>query len=57
VFSKTVLERGFNYRRLLGIGIRGNVEGILRQVIDIRQFSNIPVLSIDIPSGLDATQV
>lgn len=39
---------------LLGIGVKGSVEGIIHQVIDIINGLKIPVLSIDIPSGLDA---
>lgn len=39
---------------LLGIGAKGKLEGVLRQVIDVVNELKIPVLSIDIPSGLDA---
>ncbi|MGH9740541.1 MAG: NAD(P)H-hydrate dehydratase [Candidatus Acidiferrales bacterium] len=41
---------------LLGTGVRGSVEGILRRAIDTMNAREpgIPVISIDIPSGLNA---
>jgi len=39
---------------LLGIGLRGEVEGFLKDLIYKINKSKIPVLAIDIPSGLDA---
>ncbi len=42
---------------ILGTGIEGKVRGRLKQVIEvINKYSNCPVLSIDIPSGLIADQ-
>jgi NAD(P)H-hydrate epimerase len=40
---------------LLGVGLEGRVRGIYSDLINIINLSKIPVLSIDIPSGLDAT--
>jgi len=39
---------------LLGTGVRGEVTGIYKDVIDIINSSNAYVISIDIPSGVDA---
>ncbi|HVB87984.1 MAG TPA: NAD(P)H-hydrate dehydratase [Candidatus Dormibacteraeota bacterium] len=49
-------ERAIIVDALLGTGVRGSVEGLLRSVIEkisARQAS-VPVISVDIPSGLDA---
>jgi NAD(P)H-hydrate epimerase len=40
---------------LLGVGLRGDVEGIYKQLIHSINNSRRPVLAVDIPSGLDAT--
>ena len=40
---------------LLGVGVRGQIRPVYQQVIDIINASGIYVLSVDIPSGLDAT--
>lgn len=39
---------------LLGIGIQGEVRGPIAQAINLINDSGLPVLSLDIPSGLDA---
>lgn len=39
---------------LLGIGIQGTVHGPIAQAITLINESGLPVLSLDIPSGLDA---
>lgn len=39
---------------LLGIGIKGNVHGPIAHAISLINDSGLPVLSLDIPSGLDA---
>jgi len=40
---------------LLGVGARGEVKGIYRDLIKIIDASPVYILSVDIPSGLDAT--
>ncbi len=39
---------------LLGIGIEGNVRGPIAHAINLINDSGLPVLSLDVPSGLDA---
>ncbi|MBC7324520.1 MAG: NAD(P)H-hydrate dehydratase, partial [Moorella sp. (in: Bacteria)] len=39
---------------LLGTGIRGTVAGVSREIIDMINDAGVPVLSVDIPSGIDA---
>ncbi len=40
---------------LLGTGFHGHVEGVLKEIIEAANLSNVPILSIDIPSGIDGT--
>jgi hydroxyethylthiazole kinase-like uncharacterized protein yjeF len=41
---------------LLGTGLSSEVKGLYRAVIDqLNSFKNIPIVSVDVPSGLDAT--
>ncbi len=40
---------------LLGVGLSGEVRGIYKDLINLINASNAYVLSVDIPSGLDAT--
>ncbi len=40
---------------LLGVGLKGEVRGIFRDLIGIINSSKAYILSVDIPSGLDAT--
>lgn len=40
---------------LLGVGLTGEVRGIFRDLIGIINLSQAYILSVDIPSGLDAT--
>lgn len=40
---------------LLGVGLSGRVRGIFRDIIEIINLSKVYILSVDIPSGLDAT--
>ena len=40
---------------LLGTGFSGSVSGILKDLIELLNSSGIPILSIDVPSGLNAT--
>ena len=39
---------------LLGIGLKGNVNGIFKQAISLINKSRVPTVAVDIPSGLDA---
>ena len=41
---------------LLGVGLEGEVRGIFRDLIGIINSSKAYILSVDIPSGLDATK-
>lgn len=41
---------------LLGVGLKGEIRGIYRQLINLINFSGGYILSVDIPSGLDATR-
>ncbi len=54
-----VKEKIFEYNliidALLGVGLKGEVKGICRDLIGIINTSKAYILSIDIPSGLDAT--
>lgn len=40
---------------ILGTGFSGSVSGHLKELIELLNSSNIPILSVDVPSGLDAT--
>lgn len=40
---------------LLGTGFHGEVQGIMRSLIEKANASHIPILSIDVPSGIDGT--
>jgi len=40
---------------LLGVGLRGEVKGIFRDLIGIINTAGVYILSVDIPSGLNAT--
>ncbi len=41
---------------IFGIGLSGQVKELYRKVIDLMNQSKIPILAIDVPSGLDATE-
>ena len=40
---------------LLGIGLKGNVDGLFKGAISLINKSKVPTVAVDIPSGLDAT--
>ncbi len=51
---KRVLKADFIIDALLGVGLRGEVRGVYRDLINIVNSSKAYVLSVDIPSGLDS---
>lgn len=53
--SQTLFE-GVLLDGLLGIGFKGKIEKKLFQIIEKANESRLPILSIDVPSGLDATK-
>jgi NAD(P)H-hydrate epimerase len=55
LLKNRVLRYNLIIDALLGIGLSGEVRGILKDLIGIINLSKAKVLSIDIPSGLDAT--
>jgi ADP-dependent NAD(P)H-hydrate dehydratase / NAD(P)H-hydrate epimerase len=46
-------QSGLVIDAMLGTGLKGDVRGIISEIIDLLNNSNTPVLSVDIPSGLD----
>ncbi|MFH1577856.1 MAG: NAD(P)H-hydrate epimerase [Candidatus Omnitrophota bacterium] len=53
--SLRLKDYGLVIDALLGIGLKGEVRGILKEVISLVNKAKIPVIAVDIPSGLDAT--
>jgi NAD(P)H-hydrate epimerase len=53
--QKRISKYGLIVDALLGIGLAGDVRGIFRELIKMINRSRAHILSIDIPSGLDAT--
>lgn len=51
--KQNLLSDGFVVDALLGTGVSKKVEGHIADVIDLINDSLLPVLSVDIPSGLD----
>lgn len=49
-----VLDASIVIDALLGIGFKGNIEGIYAQIIDIINEADGLILAVDIPSGVDA---
>ncbi len=48
-------DEGFILDGLLGTGFKGKVEGVLKKAIAAANLSKKPIVSIDIPSGLDGS--
>ena len=55
LLKKRIRKTSLIIDALLGVGAKGQIRPVYQQVIDIINASGIYVLSIDIPSGLDAT--
>lgn len=53
--KKNILKYNLVIDALLGVGLSGEVRGIYRDLIGIINTSKADVLSVDIPSGLNAT--
>jgi NAD(P)H-hydrate epimerase len=54
-FSEDLLKGDFIIDGLFGTGFKGEIEDPYRTVIEMINRSKIPVFSIDVPSGLDAS--
>lgn len=52
--SKVIFSGDLIVDALLGIGVKGNVKSDMASVIDTINQSDLPVLTIDMPSGLNA---
>lgn len=52
---RTVAECGVVIDAILGTGLKGEVRGVYREVIEALNCLPMPVLSVDIPTGLDST--
>jgi len=55
LIKRKVLKRGLIIDALLGVGLRGEVSGVYRDLIALINSSSAQIISVDIPSGLDAT--
>ncbi|MDO8748534.1 MAG: NAD(P)H-hydrate epimerase [Candidatus Omnitrophota bacterium] len=51
---RSILESGLIIDALLGIGIKREVRGIFRDLINIINVSKAYIIAVDVPSGLDA---
>jgi hydroxyethylthiazole kinase-like uncharacterized protein yjeF len=54
IFKRRILRYNLIVDALLGVGLRGEVRGIYKEMIERINASGVPVISVDIPSGLDA---
>jgi ADP-dependent NAD(P)H-hydrate dehydratase / NAD(P)H-hydrate epimerase len=54
-FQQNIGTEGLLIDGLLGTGFRGRVEGVCARMIEEANRSKIPILAIDLPSGLDGT--
>jgi len=53
-FKSLLSSSGLIVDAIFGIGVKGEITGLHKQVIDCINSARRPVISIDIPSGLDA---
>lgn len=51
---RSILESGLIIDALLGVGIKREVSGIFRDLINIINISKAYIVAVDVPSGLDA---
>ncbi|MDD2703681.1 MAG: NAD(P)H-hydrate epimerase, partial [Candidatus Omnitrophica bacterium] len=54
IFKKKILRYNLIVDALLGVGLRGGARGIYKEMIECVNSSGVPVISVDVPSGLDA---
>jgi hydroxyethylthiazole kinase-like uncharacterized protein yjeF len=54
IFKRRISRYNLIVDALLGVGLRGEVRGIYKEMIERINASGVPVISVDIPSGLDA---
>ncbi len=54
VLRGCIKGKGVLVDALLGTGLRSPVEGFLADVVDLMNASDVPVIAVDTPSGLDA---
>jgi len=54
IIKKRISKYDLIIDALLGIGLKGNITGVMAQLIGIINNSKADILSVDIPSGLDA---
>lgn len=55
IAASAVKQSGLIIDALLGVGLKGEVRGVTSRIINAINLSRKPILSVDIPSGLDAT--
>jgi len=55
IFSIKISKYGLIIDALLGVGLSGEVRGIYKDLITLINSSQAHIISVDIPSGLDAT--
>ena len=55
-FENSLKKTSLLIDAIFGIGLSGRVKEPYRKVIDLMNQSKIPILAIDVPSGLDATE-
>jgi hydroxyethylthiazole kinase-like uncharacterized protein yjeF len=53
-FKKRLASYGLIVDSIFGVGLKGVVKGIIAEVINIINQSNVRVISVDLPSGIDA---
>ena len=54
IIKKKISKYDLIIDAIFGIGLKGQIDGFLKDLIEIINFSKVYILSVDIPSGLDA---